>query len=260
MEEKFIITDILRVAMVEKGEYPEKKTSFGHYLNGNELIFHFSGQSTVYFDDLILETKLGTIRFLPEGETKRYDVERHEAGECIFVSFRADRVLSPEAFVLDACHNEKIGTLFKKLFSTWVGKNDGYFFRSLSLIYSIFAELQNDCYVPKAQYTKIKPALNYIHENFLYEEITVEALASMCDMKPSYFHRLFKKKYGVSPKKYIIQMKTNHACELLRLERYSISQIAELSNFSSVYFFSRQFKEYMGITPSAFIQKYKSSK
>ena len=40
--------------MVERGEYPEKKTSFGHHLDGNELIFHFSGQSTVYFDDISL--------------------------------------------------------------------------------------------------------------------------------------------------------------------------------------------------------------
>ena len=260
MEDKFIITDILRVAMVEKGEYPEKKTSFGHRLEGNELIFHFSGHSTVYFDDLILETKPGTIRFLPEGKTKRYDVDRHEAGDCIFVSFHADRVLSHEAFVLDVGHNEKIGTLFKKLFSTWVGKNEGYFFQSLSLLYSIFAQLQNDYYVPKAHYTKIKPALSYIHEHFLREEITVDTLASMCDMKVSYFHRLFKEKYGVSPKKYIIGLKINHACELLRLERYTVTQIADLCNFSDIYFFSRQFKEYMGITPTQFINKYRSSK
>ena len=79
-------------------------------------------------------------------------------------------------------------------------------------------------------------------------------------MGESYFQKLFKEIYGISPKKYIIQLKINHACDLLRLERYTVTQIAELCNFSDVYFFSRQFKEYMGITPTQFIKKYRSSK
>ena len=48
--------------------------------------------------------------------------------------------------------------------------------------------------------------------------------------------------------------------ELLRLESYSVARVAELSGFSDVYFFSRQFKEYMGLTPTEFVKKYKSSK
>ena len=260
MEERFVITEIQRVVMVGKDEYPEKKTTFKAELSGNELIFHFSGHSTVYFDDLVLETKPNTIRFLPQGKRKRYEVLRHEAGECICVSFQADRVISPSAFVMEAWQNEKIGTLFKKLFSTWVGKNEGYYFKSLSILYAIFAELQSENYVPKQHYLKIKVATDAIHERFLEEELSVDALAKLCGMKSSYFQRLFKEKYGVPPKKYIIGLKINHACDLLRLERYSVTQIAELCNFSDVYYFSRQFKEYMGLTPTQFIQNFKSSK
>ena len=71
---------------------------------------------------------------------------------------------------------------------------------------------------------------------------------------------LADEKHGNVPKRYIIQMKINHACELLRLEMYSVSQIAKLSGFSDIYFFSRQFKEYVGISPTDFIKKYHSSK
>ena len=52
----------------------------------------------------------------------------------------------------------------------------------------------------------------------------------------------------------------DHACELLRPERYTVTQVAELCNFSDIYFFSRQFKEYVGITPTRFTAKYRSSK
>ncbi|MGN1047441.1 MAG: helix-turn-helix domain-containing protein [Eubacteriales bacterium] len=150
--------------------------------------------------------------------------------------------------------------MFQKIFSCWVGKEEGYYFECISLLYKIFSEMQRKNYVPMEHVRKIQPAADAIHNLFLRENFTTDRLAAMCDMSESYFKRLFKEKYGVPPKKYIIQLKINHACELLRLERYTVTQVAEMCNFSDVYFFSRQFKEYMGITPTKFIKKYKSSK
>lgn len=260
MEEKFVITEIKRIVMVGKNEYSEPMLSFGHTLNYNELIFHFSGHATVFFDDLVLETKPNTIRFLPQGENNRYDLIRHERGECIDVFFRADRPISKQAFVMNVSQNEKIGALFKKIFSTWVSKKEGYYFESVSLLYRIFAEMQKDTSIPNRHKSKIAPAIEVIHCEFLTRDFSLNELAAMCGMGESYFQKLFKEIYGISPKKYIIQLKINHACDLLRLERYTVTQIAELCNFSDIYFFSRQFKEYMGITPTQFIKKYRSSK
>ena len=246
--------------MVGKDEYSQQMVSFGHTVQHNELIFHFSGHTTVFFDDLVLETFPNTIRFLPQGKTKRYDVLRHQRGECIDVCFRADRTVSPQAFVMSVSQNEKIGTLFKRLFSTWVSKNDGYYFESISLLYRIFSEMQKGDAVPKQHLQKIAPAMEIIHNSFLTTDLSLHMLADACHMGESYFQKLFKEIHGISSKKYIIQMKINHACDLLRLERYTVTQIADLCNFSDVCFFSRQFKEYMGITPTQFVEKYRSSK
>ena len=95
---------------------------------------------------------------------------------------------------------------------------------------------------------------------FLKTDFSLETLASLCGMSETYFQRLFKEKYGISPKKYIIQLKVNHACDLLHSECYSITQVANLCGYEDVYYFSRQFKNYVGVTPSAFEQRYKSSK
>ena len=139
MEKDFIITKIERVVMVGKDEYKEQYTSFGHNLKSHELIFHISGHSTVYFDDLVLQTAPNTVRFLPAGETKRYDVLRSERGECIFAAFQTDRPISPCAFVRDVQQSDKIGALMKKLFSLWVGRGEGYYFECMSLLYNIFS-------------------------------------------------------------------------------------------------------------------------
>ena len=260
MNDNFIITEIHRVAMVDRDEYPEKKTKFSANLKYNELIFHYSGRTTVYFDDLALETSPNTIRFLPKGEVKKYEVERQESGECIFVAFSTDKEISGKAFVIDAEKNEKLGTLFKKLFSAWIGKSQGYYFETISILYKIFAEMQSNNFVPKQHYLKIKPAVDLLQDKFLSDEITVAKLAEICGIGESYFLRLFKEKFGMPPKRYIVQLRINHASELLRHGEYSVTQVAEMAGFSDIYFFSRQFKAYTGLTPSEFIKKYKSSK
>ena len=51
MNTDFYITDINRIIYVGKYEYNETKTAFGDELKSNELIFHLSGESTVFFND-----------------------------------------------------------------------------------------------------------------------------------------------------------------------------------------------------------------
>lgn len=260
MGNNFLITGIDRVIMVGKNEYSQEKLSFSHTLKSNELIFHFSGRTTVFFNDSVLTTEPYTVRFLPKGKPKRYDVLFKEKGECIDVCFQSDKPLSEIAFVQNVTKNEKLPVLFKRLFSTWVSKKDGYYYEAMSMLYRIFAELQRAEYAPKRYEYKLAPALDIIHNDFLRSELPIDTLAAACGMGVSNFQKLFGKTYGVAPKRYIIQLKIEQACEMLRLESYTVTKIAEMCNFSDVYFFSRQFKEYMGITPTQFVKKYKSSK
>ena len=57
LDKEIYVTKLNRIIFVDKNEYPEKKTDFGTKLCGNEIIFHFSGHATVFFDDNVFETK-----------------------------------------------------------------------------------------------------------------------------------------------------------------------------------------------------------
>ena len=260
MENSIVITEIKQVILVGKEEYRDDRTAFRSTLPSHELICHFSGQNTILFDDLVLEERANTVRFLPKGKSKRYEVLRHEHGECIDVFFESQVPLSPVAFVTDVAQPEKVGALFKRLFTVWAGKGRGYYPEAMSLLYRILAELSRDSLVPKQHALRIKPALDAIHNHFLEKTPSVADLAATCGMGESYFRRLFKEKYGMSPKRYIIRLKIDYACELLQLGRYSVGQVAALAHFPDAYFFSRQFKEYVGLSPKEFAQKYRSSK
>ena len=260
MNPNFIITDIQRVILVGKDEYPETKSQFSTRLNSNELIFKLSGHSTVHFGSKTLNIVPNTVWFLPKGCTSQYLVERLEHGECIDVFFNSNVAVSDEAFSFNPIAAEKLSALFRKLFSVWVAKNDGYYFESISLLYKIFAQLQKQTYLPDNQYAVIKPALAYIEKHFPHKKITSEILSAQCGVSYTYFKSIFLKKFGMTPTKYMIWLKMNYACDLLRTELYSITRTAELCGYSDVYYFSRQFKEYMGISPTQFVKKYISSK
>ena len=261
MNNKFSIIDINRIILVGKDEYKEKVTSFSKNSNcKNELIYHLSGKSIVVFNGKQLETTEDTIRFLPAGEINEYTVDRIERGECIDIVFDTNMPITDEAFVLKLKQSEKIKSLFKKIFAVWVAKEDGYYFECVSLIYKIFAELQKKNYIPENQFVSIKPAIDYIESHFLEKKITSEELTACCKISYPYIKKLFIKKFGIPPIKYSIQLKINYSCDLLKSELYTISQIAEICGYNDIYFFSRQFKEYMGLSPTDFINKYKSSK
>lgn len=260
MNTDFYITDISRIIYVGKYEYNETKTAFGDELKSNELIFHLSGESTVFFNDKVLNIHENIIRFLPKGKPTQYIVERKRQGDCILVCFNTNTEISSEAFTMTVQNAVTMKNLFKKIFSVWVSRNDGYYFECISILYKIFAELQKQNYIPENQYNTIIPAIEYIEEYFLNEKISIEFLAKKCGISTSYLKKLFIKKFGISPIKYIIQLKINHACDLLNSKLYTISQIAEICGYDNIYYFSRQFKEHTGITPTEFMQKYKSSK
>lgn len=260
MNEDFIITKINRVIFVDKNEYNEKKTSFTNNLINNELIYHISGKSTIRFNGQTFKCEKEMIRFLPKCEVKEYTVDREEHGECIDICFDANIPISEKAFVLKIKNSIIIENLFKKLFSVWVSKSDGYYFECLGLLYKIFAELQKQNYIPESQYNAIKPAINYINEKFFNTKISMSYLASICQISESYLKKLFIKKFGVPPVKYIIGLKINYACDLLRSQLYTVTQTAKICGYNNTHFFSRQFKKYMGISPMQFIDKYKSSK
>ena len=120
--------------------------------------------------------------------------------------------------------------------------------------------MQKKNYIPENQFVAIKPAIDYIESHFLEKKITAEELTACCKISYPYIKKLFIKKFGIPPIKYSIQLKINYSCDLLKSKLYTISQIAEICGYNDIYFFSRQFKEYMGLSPTDFINKYKSSK
>ena len=256
MNKSFIVTKINNVVLFENSNIGKNSSFYSSTLRYNELILHLSGNSTITFDDKTCQCKKGTLRYLPKGNYKNYIVNRHEYGDCIDIFFDADQPFSDAPIYLQLQNNIAIETLFKKIFSIWITKSDGYYHKCLSLVYEILFELEKQEYSPESKLVIIEPAISFINENFLKEKISIEYLAEISGISQSYLKKLFIKRFGVTPLKYAIQLKINYAKDLLLTGVYNISQVAELCGYNNLYFFSRQFKEYCGISPAEFKNKH----
>jgi len=89
---------------------------------------------------------------------------------------------------------------------------------------------------------------------FLYEHIsiniTLEELASKYGLSTSSFHRLFVKRLGISPHKWIKDQRLNYARCWMLFSQKPVSEIYLELGFEDISHFSREFKKKFGYSPS----------
>ncbi len=73
---------------------------------------------------------------------------------------------------------------------------------------------------------------NYMDSNYM-QNITVESLAKMTGYSLSQFRNLFTKTFGMSPKKYIVDIRCENAAKLLKSTSISCTEIAYRCGFST---------------------------
>ncbi|NIV76878.1 MAG: helix-turn-helix domain-containing protein, partial [Gammaproteobacteria bacterium] len=82
--------------------------------------------------------------------------------------------------------------------------------------------------------------------------VQVEELADEMHVSPKHFHRIFRRFQGVSPRAFITRTRLEAAQMLLLTSNHSIARIAEMLGYDTPFYFSRQFKAKVGLSPSDF--------
>jgi AraC-like DNA-binding protein len=94
-------------------------------------------------------------------------------------------------------------------------------------------------------------------ERNLDERVSVEAIADKLGVSYTAFRKQFKRATGLSPGDYRIRRRLESGQHLLL--NNSVKQVAIALGYCDPFAFSAQFKSYLGISPSEFRQKLKSS-
>lgn len=97
----------------------------------------------------------------------------------------------------------------------------------------------------------IQNILIYIKKNY-HLPITSKSVAEEFHYNPSYFSKLFSDEVGQPFTKYLAELRVNKAKELLRKPRMRISEVAKEVGFDDYQYFIRAFRQYTGLSPSAY--------
>ncbi|MFK5973867.1 MAG: AraC family transcriptional regulator [Flavobacteriaceae bacterium] len=106
---------------------------------------------------------------------------------------------------------------------------------------------------------RMRIVLDYVMKNFK-KKITLEEVSEVACMTPNAFCRFFKERTSKTFFSFLIEMRIEYACQLLRGNKdLSVAKASVESGFKSITNFNRKFKKYKGITPSMYIRESNNS-
>ncbi len=105
---------------------------------------------------------------------------------------------------------------------------------------------------------KISAAIDFIEQNF-EKPISNELLSNITNLTPGSFRYSFKKVTGLSPIDYIIRMRIEKSADLMsKNSRMRVIDAAFQSGFENSAYFTKKFKEIIGMTPIDYLKKQRS--
>uniref|UniRef100_S0DGC1 Putative sensor histidine-kinase response regulator n=2 Tax=termite gut metagenome TaxID=433724 RepID=S0DGC1_9ZZZZ len=97
--------------------------------------------------------------------------------------------------------------------------------------------------------------MRFINENLSNTDLSVEMLAAGVGMSRVHLHRKLKELTNQSARDFIRGIRLKQAGTLLADKKFTISEVAYATGFSNLSHFSNSFKEFYGVSPTAFVSR-----
>ena len=94
----------------------------------------------------------------------------------------------------------------------------------------------------------VRRAIHFMHKN-IGKKLTLQQISNEVGYSPTYFTTLFKNETNYSPLSYFSHLKILKATEFLDYTRHKVKEISFLLGYSDPYYFTKDFKKRMGMSP-----------
>jgi len=243
-----------------------------------ELIYVKEGEFALYLNNIEYLLKAGDLVFI-EGGCLHRGVPENCNYDCIVLDLSmlrrqqkdaAEKYLQPLASMemgIDCLlhpSEEALYQLSVSLFETMKKREAFYELKVYSLLFGMLEQLYvqqklrpSDSTKHRRQTEAVSRLLDWIDENYA-EPITLSRLANLSGMSEKYICRIFKEYTSKSPIRYINELRIENACYQIIYEGKSVTEAAYDCGFNELSYFSKVFKEQMGLSPSVYLKKYRS--
>ncbi|MGG4130224.1 helix-turn-helix domain-containing protein [Paenibacillus illinoisensis] len=98
-------------------------------------------------------------------------------------------------------------------------------------------------------------AISYMEDHYL-EPLTLEEIAGKSNISVRHLNRIFRSYYQMTPIAYMLTLRLERACSLLKHSGLTITQISYECGFNDSNYFTRQFRRAYGVSPKVYRQNH----
>ncbi|HII4470133.1 TPA: AraC family transcriptional regulator [Clostridium perfringens] len=227
-------------------------------------VIHYvtKGYGTFKFNGKVFNLKQGDIFILLKGMQVEYVASIDDPWEYYWIGFSGsnaneylNRTSITNSCVANCKENSKIPQIILNMCEISKTYNpsrsdDILLLKELySLLYALIEEFPKPFeYKDKELHTYIQDALNFINSNYMHS-ITVQEIADYVNLSRSYLYKMFIKNLGISPQRYLINLRMYKATLLLKGTKLPIGEVASSVGYSDSLLFSKTFSKHFSMSP-----------
>lgn len=205
-----------------------------------------TGSALHTMDNQSFTISTGCIYFLNKKDD--YSVQVYEPCDALSIHFTTYEDIENDSFCLPFQNSYEIISLLQKAEAL---KSAGNELKLLSVFYEICGIFETARVKPYAQSdVRMLLAKNYIDSHFT-EDGCIKAVVAESKLCARRFRDLFSQMFNVTPNKYVTLKRIELAQNLLSAGGISVTEVAERTGFSDIYYFSKVFKQISGKTPTS---------
>lgn len=236
----------------------------------HQMIFITQGSLLLHMNSSTLQLSAGDVCFIPQGTAYRWQKEADSPFCCSWVGFlglRSQYYLSLIAAYADGgcclrgLNIKKYKTTVNQILAL-EGKPATQYLQAAGLLHALLSQLLKDLLFSQVPWSPQNAAFQvkfYLDLNYS-QQFLLKDLAFSLGIHPGYLTQLFSETFGCTPKRYLLQLKLQKACCLLKSTDMPILLVAAFVGFQDQMAFSRFFKKSFLCSPTQYRLKGNHSK
>ncbi len=235
------------------------KGAYSFYVQ-NFYTWHFvlSGSGRLEIGGKTYELSGGDSFFIPPDTKMRYFPDADDPWEYVWFALKGDAAadhgerlgFSVSQAVRPCKHFVRIKQILKRMIDRLREGSCGYYG-----VLAAFYELVDLSVSESSPRTAIQAVRELIDESYTVIDFSVEKLCRDVGFSHAQLLRLFKREYGKTVRRYVIEKRIALACELLERSDLSVRSVALSCGFSDEIHFIKTFKSHMGQTATRYRER-----
>jgi AraC-like DNA-binding protein len=244
---------------VDKGEVEVMSDTNGYKLNQGDIIFHKPNEFHNLWANGKVAPNLIVISFISLSKSMNFfenkilsvgDIEKQllakiikEAGNAFSTPLNTSALKKLEKRESAPFGCEQLLRLYLETFLINLIRKDSSITKEVRLSPAVKERSDDD---------NTKRIINFLQNN-IYCNITFEDVCKFARMSRTTLKMTFKGSLGLGVMEYYKLLKIEEAKRLIREEELNFTQVADKLEYSSIHYFSKQFKKVTGMTPSEYV-------